>query len=459
METKIVRRRMIESTRERIPRLLREFAASLAGSAPNEEHLLDAAVHSCRELLQANQCSVWLIDPPGRKLVLQAAEGYLNLTPDKIGVLFYPLERHDNTPLGITAWIHVHQKPVSADSYRELQTKPGYRGEFDPELHDVNRAHVSAAEHPCQQFYGGPIYLGNERFGVLKVENKIIADADGERRFSDADKDALDTVAAMIAMALKHARASMSHHEQLLNYHSFTVHSIRNVLTPVEAAADILSQHPEHIAQALRLLRIGTRGLNFYIANLLKFLQAHINPTVMQPLPIVELLSNEKWLLGEEAGDTLDCHIDANGCQDARVRADSEFLSAALKELLRNARKAVFRRRELERLQGRKSQKGHVEIGVNEHEPTDELQEPHICVVVRDDGDATVDEEARDALMRAWSKAKKGSFRSESSGPFSFGLAFISWVIRAHGGYVTADVAEGRTSLIIHLPLTSKGGA
>ncbi len=51
---------------------------------------------------------------------------------------------------------------------------------------------------------------------MLKVENKVPNGACDRLYFSETDKVALDTVAAMLAMALKHARAAKQSHEQRL---------------------------------------------------------------------------------------------------------------------------------------------------------------------------------------------------------------------------------------------------
>ena len=151
------------------------------------------------------------MDDEKRELVLQAA-GYGELTQADIGLLRYPLQDSDGA-IGLTAWIYLHKQRVVADSYDELKAKPGYLGKFDPQLHGWRGSR--GEKHPCQQFYGGPISLGEERFGVLNVENKKIPNADGTLRFSEADQAALDTVAAILALALKQAMASREREKQL----------------------------------------------------------------------------------------------------------------------------------------------------------------------------------------------------------------------------------------------------
>lgn len=450
--------RTVSTERERVPRLLRDFAESVAAVRPNEDDLVSAAVSSCKDLLQAKQCSVWLVDPSGQQLVLRAATGYSHLTSDKIGdVPPYSLCLPDNSYSGITAWIYNNQQPVSADSYRELKTKPGYRGAFDKELHGLDqREQRPDSEHPCQQFYGGPISLGDQSYGVLKVENKMVADDGGDLRFSETDKAALDTVAAILALALQYASELAK--SQLGQYHSFTVHSIRNELMPIEAAADLLQKSRnrggvsnDELGRMLSFLQLGTRGVNFYLKHLLKFLRAEIEPPKMEPIRVYELVKNEVWLLGEVAVDLLKANLvpPIDRDMEAMVRADPEFLAAALKELLRNARKAVFRRREKEEREAKPRTPGQVEVRFESHAPDGIMNAPHLRITVSDNGDAAVDDQARARLNKARLRCEEAM--PPQSG--QKGLEFLHWVINRHQGQFNTEHLSGRTVFHLRLPL------
>jgi len=196
--------------------MLRDFATRLAKAELEEKDLAREAVEACQVLLQAKQCSVWLKDSTEENLVLTWATGYQGLKEGERTRLSYPLKNDSADTHGITLWIYLYKEPVSANTYEELKTHPGHLGKFDEELHNTKADEPSEERegdkkkddnHPCQQFYGAPIYLGEEKFGVLKVENKVVADESGRFRFSEAEKAALDTVAAMLAMALKYAMA------------------------------------------------------------------------------------------------------------------------------------------------------------------------------------------------------------------------------------------------------------
>lgn len=450
----------VVTERERVPRLLRDFATSVAGAGPNEDDLVSAAVHSCKDLLQARQCSVWLVDPSGQQLFLRAATGYSHLTHDKIGdVPPYPLYLPDGSYSGITAWIYVNQQPVSADTYSELKKKPGYRGAFDKQLHGLDRREERPdSEHPCQQFYGGPISLGDERYGVLKVENKMVADDGGNLRFSDTDKAALDTVAAILAMALKYARTKELEQNQLHQYHAFTVHSIRNELMPIDNAAHCLRKlrgpsgpSSDELGTILSFLQRGTEGVGFYLNHLLKFLRAEIEPQKMEPVPVYKLVKDEVWLLGEVAVDRLTTELSVPNARDESVlvRADPEFLAAAIKELLRNARKAIFRRQEKEDREKRPRTFGQVKVRFEAHEADERTPFPNLSVIALDNGDAAVDEKARERLNAAW-------LRCEAAKPAQSdqkGLEFLHWVIKRHQGQFSMHHRSDLTAFCLRLPL------
>jgi signal transduction histidine kinase len=448
--------------RERTPALLRAFADALGKAGLDEDALVKAAVTSCKALLQAEQCSVWLVDSAKTKLVLRHADGYGALAC--WAQLEYPLVRPAGEQIGITAWIYQHQKPVSADSYTELKSKPGYRGNYDPELHGVRADRPPRDEdHPCRQFYGGPISLGEDQFGVLKVENKITEGANEPPRFSEADRAALDTVAAMLAMALKHARAGAEAKEELDKYHGYTVHSMRNELMPVETGLTLIRRlanwDPKEpimsradLRQPIQLLSMGTQNLQFYLEHLLKFLHPKIDPSQMVAVPISQILKDEVWLLSEVAREYLEAKLIEDPKGPVCVRGDVGFLAAAMKELLRNARKAIFRRQEQEKREYRTPTRGIVVVQVETRVPEHGSSASEVVIGISDNGDAAVGAQSGGAralsdLERAWKQT-----RATLTKGGKVGLSFVQWVVGEHHGRVELSHELGMTKFRIHLP-------
>ncbi len=439
----------------RVTMLIRNFGSSLAAVGPDEEKVVNAAVKSCRELLHSERCSVWLADALGSNLVLRAAEGYPRAA-ESIGELSYPLRGPMPAP-GVTPWIHLHQVQLSADSFRDLKAMPGYRGAFDPDLYGPRSPDQGDEQHPCQQFYGGPISLGNARFGVLKVENKLTGNAEGVHRFSSTDKQVLDTVAVMLALALQYCRAAKVAQKQIQDYHAFTVHSIRNELMPFEAALELLAKNlvrdgppnRQELFCALQFLKLGTHGLDFYMKHLLKFLHAKIDRTKMEVVCPYDILGNELWLLEECSSTFLSCALKERDqdAKTARVKADLEFFVATIKELLRNARKAVWRRREREERLGKPPTRGLVEVRLSAEDSSSQL-----CISISDNGDAVIDPRAQEELRKAWERLqlKDGNFTGKR------GLVFANWVIAEHGGKLDLLPAREKTVFEVRLPLTKE---
>lgn len=446
---------------------MRRFAASLGDASLQEEKVLQAAVTSCAELLRARQSSIWLLDRRGERLVLRAATGYALITQAGSEPPDYPLQRPRNEPLGITAWIFLQQKPVVADTFAELQRHEGYRGQFDQELH-------LGKPEPCQQFYGIPISLGETHFGVLKVENKVAPNADGTLRFSEADQAVLDTVAAMLAVALKLERASREAEDRLRDYHRFTLHTIADELLPGEAARGLLHElvkrgsviRGEELEKPYALLAGAMGSCRFFLNNLRRLQREQVDE--MRPIVLWEIASNEMWLFGEtvldkpvmvlwppESDNLLDSK--ARLLKTATVMADAALLVDAFKEGLRNARKAIYLRQKAEERENRAVTQGEVHINLKHSPPDERLPAPHLCLSISDNGIATTDVEHRRALEEGW-RAVAVESPNEGEAP-PLGLAAIDWIISKHGGYVTLESNNSRTKLSLHLPYCPSTGA
>jgi len=442
--------------------LFREFALALGKSAPDEDKLVESAVEACINLLQACQCSVWLHDKAANCLRIKSALGYKHykqLNQDKIKEMVYPLDRPESQ-LGITGWIFCKQTPVVADSYDELRQKAGYQGRHDPQLHNIpesDREEIRPDQHPCQQFYGAPITLGEEQFGVLKVENKRLPDDSGIKRFSEADQAALDTVAAMLALALRYARASRQAQERLISYYRFTVHAIRNEIYPIEGIKTILSKFPmdnldddqrarlNHITE---LSHVGTDGVHFYLNNLLKFLEERLD---LQPVDITEVLEDEiEVLTGASKDYRIEKDIPDSLGIEARLIGDRVFLSAVIKEILRNARQAIKRRYDKEEVHGIKSAEGVIKISARTESYNGKS---FIRISIADNGNATVGKNDQEQLRDLFEQSKNFSADVSVTGTHGrLGLLFINEVISRHGGHVRLNTGHEFTTFDIFLP-------
>ena len=442
-----------------VPQLLRNFAIVLANAGPDEDALVTGAVTACIDLLQARKCSVLLYDRQTNTVRMKSARGYdhLDREPDAAKQsLVYHLDVPDDK-LGITGWIFKYQTPVTADDYDELRGKPGYRGRYDEELHGLSpeeRTKISSADHPCQQFYGAPITLGDEKFGVLKVENKREFPHGDKRRFSEADRAALDTVAAMLALALKYARAGKDAQERLVSYYRFTVHAIRNEIYPIEGIKTTLSQFRRdnldsqqcgRLELAERFLRLATDGVHFYLNNLLKFLGERLD---CEKINLPEVLESELLLLRQIAGEYQieESYGDGVDCNTLFIWGDRVFLSAVIKEVLRNARQAISKRNSSEEISRADATRGKIAIRMCR-------QGSEIVLEIADNGVATVSADERRQLLDSFQQATAFDARHvDVRAHARLGLSFIAEVVALHKGRIIPVAGDDFTRMQIWFP-------
>jgi signal transduction histidine kinase len=137
-------------------------AALLDPSDPKQ--LLQELVRGVAETLNAEICSLWLVDSGASNLRL--AEGYGFSTEPRSTQTYRlaPESARDEEIDGITAWVAIRKKSFWANSWTELKNHPSWKGKWDKEIwRDTKR------EFRC--LYAVPLLLQQRVIGVLKVEN------------------------------------------------------------------------------------------------------------------------------------------------------------------------------------------------------------------------------------------------------------------------------------------------
>ncbi len=197
--------RMEEIQRQReqlqtITGALHKVIASLSEELPMQ-YLLDEIVATTAEVLSAEACVLFLLDPsdPGR-LIETAGKGYVEQLIGKAEYRLVPLDEMIERPeryedrLGLTAWIAITGRPFLARDNDELRKHPHWRGQYD-------REHYPAGSgKKCESFLGVPLRVGDRVVGVLKVENKQL-----DKQyvpFTDQDGQVFETLARSIAIAI-----------------------------------------------------------------------------------------------------------------------------------------------------------------------------------------------------------------------------------------------------------------
>jgi signal transduction histidine kinase len=164
--------------------------------------LQERVVELCKDVFDAEACSLFLFDENREHLWMMAARGYsakfIGRTArfaSRDQVVENPTT--DDEKLGITGWIASTGRPVMSNSASEHRAHPHWRG-----VHDIEQFGPDKSVH---NFYGVPLKMSeDEVIGVLKVEGKR---EEGEfQSFADEDAHLFDILAAHIAVAMANAR-------------------------------------------------------------------------------------------------------------------------------------------------------------------------------------------------------------------------------------------------------------
>jgi phosphotransferase system enzyme I (PtsP) len=147
-------------------------------TAPNLQQALQVIVHQVKESIQCDVCSIYLTDEESRANVLMASDG---LRAESIGKVRLPVGR------GLVGLVTERAEPVNL---AEAFSHPRY-------------VHVTdTGETRYRGFLGVPIIQNRRVLGVLVVRQLE------SREFQDSEVTFLFTLAAQLAGAITHARAS-----------------------------------------------------------------------------------------------------------------------------------------------------------------------------------------------------------------------------------------------------------
>ena len=185
---------------ETITSALHKVVAFLSEELPMQ-YLLDEIVATTAEVLSAEACVLFLVEPANpSRLTETAGKGYVAHLIGKAEYDLVPLEvliseptRKDD-PVGLRAWIAITGQPFLARNNEELRAHPHWRGRYDPDHYP------EGSGKRCFSFLGLPLRVGDRVVGVLKVENKQL---DGQYvPFTDQDQQLFETLARTIAIAI-----------------------------------------------------------------------------------------------------------------------------------------------------------------------------------------------------------------------------------------------------------------
>lgn len=180
------KREQHEQNRQRV---LKDLTSALPVLALLTFH--QQVVDKTAELLNADICSLWLVNEERTKLVLGANYGIRK----KTDVPEYRLNwdaKKDAEIEGLTPWVAITKKSFFAGKFEDLKSHPAHRGKWDTNQWQG---------HPAEQFgvlYAVPLLREDKTIGVLKIENSR-----GKHIFNDVDKATFDVMAEFISLAIE----------------------------------------------------------------------------------------------------------------------------------------------------------------------------------------------------------------------------------------------------------------
>ncbi len=398
---------------QRREQALLELGKELA-AATDLDILLERVTEVAAQLLDADDCSLFLVDKSINRLVLRASQGLLR---SLVGEAQYQFGE------GLTGWVALNNQPVRLNG---VTSDPRWKGRYL----EIKPEEISA-------FMAVPVRGRNEVLGVLRVLRKRTNPNAPPHLFSDEDEELLFTLASQLGAALEREELqrrlfTMQHIASIGELAARTAHMIGNKVFAMKGALKELSlQLSEMTLQesTLRLIKSIERAL-YEVETLLQDLRDFVKATQLnlQPLCLSDLV---RELVSEYAHEFP--HIAFELLlpeQPVWVRGDGDKLRNAVGELLENSVHFL-----------KEGDKITVRLALS---PWSGRR--HVRLIIRDTGPG-IPERLKEQIFQPF-------FTTRSKG-MGLGLAIVKGIIEAHGGTIEERGKEGEGALfIITLPAT-----
>jgi signal transduction histidine kinase len=148
------------------------------------EPLMKQVVDVASDIIQTEDCSVFLLDEQADHLVLQASRGTLG---GQVGLAAYHIGE------GLTGWVAQHAKPIRLE---EPHRDPRWTGRYE----EVPEEEIGA-------FLAVPIVSRDKVLGVLRVLRRKSHMPWFSSRFTETEERMLVTIASQLGVAIENARS------------------------------------------------------------------------------------------------------------------------------------------------------------------------------------------------------------------------------------------------------------
>ncbi len=384
-------------------------------AATDVEAVLERVVETAAEVLDADDCSLFLLDETIGRLVLKASRGALR---EQVGQATYRMGE------GLTGWVAMTGQPLRLNG---VQDDPRWKGLYT----EIRPEEISA-------FLAAPIKGGKGVLGVLRVIRKRpVTEHALENLFDEEDERLLTLLASQVGAALE--REAMQ--DRLFNAEHFAAigelaargaHMLGNKVFAIKGALKELKKHAVESQESERLFRAINRSI-YETELLLQELRDFVKAThlTLKPVCLDELIND---VAEEQARRLSTVRFQLTLPQEkVWVKGDESKLRSVLEELIENSRQFLPEDGEIRLLLEADRQPG---------------QGQKARIIVEDNGPG-VPEDVKDRIFEPF-------FTSRSKG-IGLGLATVKGIVDAHGGTIEERGVPGKGArFIITLPLHSE---
>ncbi|MCS7223247.1 MAG: GAF domain-containing protein [Armatimonadetes bacterium] len=383
-------------------------------AATDVEEVLQRIAETAASVLDADDCSLFLMDESLNRLILKASKGPLK---DQIGHASYRVGE------GLTGWVFMTGQPLRLNG---VQADPRWKGlytELEPEQ-------ISA-------FLAVPVKGRSGTWGVLRVvRKKPESERALEKLFDEEDERLLSLLASQVGGALERERMQerLFRAERLAAIGELAArgaHMIGNKIFALKGAIKTLKTlitgpDSEKLFQAVERAIYETEVLLQELRDFVKATHLTLNPVCLNDL-ISEVLEEQSRRLS---------HIRFQAdMPEAKVwiKGDQGKFRSVLEELIENSRQCLGDFGEIK-----------VILTVDRHPQ----ESRRVRVIVLDNGPG-VPEELKEKIFEPF-------FTSRPKG-IGLGLATVKGIVEAHGGTVEERGRPGEgAKFIISLPLLTE---
>jgi len=407
----------------------REKALIEIGKALSSEMDLQALTQKVttvtREILPAEDCSLFLYDRRSEKLVLAASSGPLAKYIDE------PVATYD-LGVGLTGWIGKHMQSIRIV---EPSKDPRWRGLY-----------MELPPEELGAFLGVPIAGHQGLLGVLRaVRRRRSAQAFIPDAFTEADEDILTTLASQIAVAIENAELMKRVIEAermaaLGEMSARTAHMIGNAIfgikghiNELEYQSQIGPPSPQVLAQLVKDIKNGIFRVEGMLHEFREFVRSdQLKLTDVDVNEVIRASVNST--LRPEGNIRLQLDLTE---ELPPLRGDPDRLQSAFSELIENSVVAQPDGGELRISSGWATSE-------DLHQAPQGLRGEFIKIVFADAGKGIPDE-AKERIFEP--------FYSTKAQGMGLGLAIVKGIIESHRGTISEMGKEGRgAKFVILLP-------